>query len=174
MSRICDNTSVGIIDLRPGRLLQIERRKEPFGFAPPAGHVDDHGSYEDAARAEYYEEVGLIADHLELIYEGHHENCCRRPGGTFHDWKVYRAVGVKGLPVPNADEVKRVIWTTPDYLMTLMKRTEDRLAGKISDQEWQHKPGIEPVWYEIYTAINMTQELEGEPSPFRTPAYTLP
>jgi 8-oxo-dGTP pyrophosphatase MutT (NUDIX family) len=41
--------------------LLIERRQFPFGFAPPAGHVDDGETYIDAACRELQEEVGLEA-----------------------------------------------------------------------------------------------------------------
>ena len=61
MANQCDNTSVGMIVRNDkDELLLIERKNEPYGFAPPAGHVDDHGSFEDAARAELEEEVGSV------------------------------------------------------------------------------------------------------------------
>ncbi len=42
MPKICDNKVVGIIVLRDNKMLLIERKKFPFGFAPPAGHLDDN------------------------------------------------------------------------------------------------------------------------------------
>jgi len=46
----CDHTGVGIHVWRNGKLLLIERKKFPFGFAPPAGHVDGRQSFEVAAK----------------------------------------------------------------------------------------------------------------------------
>lgn len=76
----CDNTSVGMYVWKNEKLLLIERKKFPFGFAVPAGHVDKHGSFEDAARDEIQEEVGFEVTDLELITEGRKENVRRRFG----------------------------------------------------------------------------------------------
>ncbi len=42
MPKICDNKSVGIIVWRDNKVLLIERKKFHFGFALPAGHLDDN------------------------------------------------------------------------------------------------------------------------------------
>ena len=63
-----------------GELLLVERKLYPFGFAPPAGHVDDHGSFEKAAEDEIREEVGLTSGKLKLVAEGRKDNRCRRQG----------------------------------------------------------------------------------------------
>ena len=65
--KLCDNKSVGMIITRDENLLLIERRKPPFGFAPPAGHVDDKGSFENAAREEVQEEVGFIVTNIKSM-----------------------------------------------------------------------------------------------------------
>lgn len=85
----CDHTSVGMHVWRNGKLLLIERKKFPFGFAPPAGHMDDRPSFEEAARIELEEEVGLKVKNLKPIFEGRKNNPCRRKGGTWHYWKIY-------------------------------------------------------------------------------------
>src|SRR3546814_880586 len=90
----CDHTSVGMLVWRADKLLLVERRKPPFGYAPPAGHVDDHGSFEEAAHAELEEEVGLHIKSLELLAEGRKDNECRRENGTWHYWKVYKVSAV--------------------------------------------------------------------------------
>ena len=87
----CDNKSVGVIVRKEDKILLIERKKFPHGFACPAGHVDDHGSFEDAARDELREEVGLTIVGLKLLTETRKENKCRREGGDWHYWKVYEA-----------------------------------------------------------------------------------
>ena len=40
MVKKCDHTSVGMLVWKNKKILLIERKKAPFGFAPPAGHVD--------------------------------------------------------------------------------------------------------------------------------------
>ena len=63
---------------RDGKLLLIKRARPPYGFAPPAGHVDTHSSFEVAARKELKEEVGLDTESIKLIVEGRKDNPCRR------------------------------------------------------------------------------------------------
>ena len=77
----CDHTSVGVLIWKARKLLLIERKRPPYGLAPPAGHVDDHGSFENAAKIEAFEEVGLRVENLTLLGEGKKSNPCRRPNG---------------------------------------------------------------------------------------------
>jgi 8-oxo-dGTP pyrophosphatase MutT (NUDIX family) len=78
----CDNTSVGIlIQDDQGRLLVFNRATLPWGVAPPAGHIDDHGTPEQAATAEVHEEVGLQVEDLELVARRWRDNRCRRADG---------------------------------------------------------------------------------------------
>src|SRR5947207_2446167 len=97
---ICDHTSVGVLVRRGSDLLLIERKRPPYGFAPPAGHVDHRPTWEDAARAELCDEVGLSAGPLILIFEGRKNNHCRRTGGNWRYWKVYSATA-SGVLRPN-------------------------------------------------------------------------
>ena len=143
----CDNTSVGMFIWKDGKLLLIERKKFPFGFAIPAGHVDDHGSFEDAAKEEVEEEVGFEVTNLKLITEGRKENVCRRPGGTWHYWKLYETE-VQGDLKPSQDETKKAGWYTKDEIRELAKRTEKYNSGKISEDEWELSPGLEQNFYE--------------------------
>lgn len=143
----CDNTSVGMFIWKNGKLLLIERKKFPFGFAIPAGHVDDHGSFEDAAREEVKEEVGLEVTNLKLIIEGRRENVCRRPGGTWHYWKLYETE-VQGDLKPSQDETKKAGWYTKDEIRKLAERTEKYNSGEILDDNWKLSPGLEQNFYE--------------------------
>jgi 8-oxo-dGTP pyrophosphatase MutT (NUDIX family) len=69
--KVCDNTSVGvIITNESGEYLMFDRNTFPPGTAPAAGHIDDHGSAEDAARAEVHEELGLHVVSLEWVAGG--------------------------------------------------------------------------------------------------------
>ena len=61
MSAKCDHTSVGILVWKEEKLLLIERKNFPFGFAPPAGHLDGD-TYEEAAKRELLEETGYAGE----------------------------------------------------------------------------------------------------------------
>ncbi|MEU4234357.1 NUDIX hydrolase [Nonomuraea sp. NPDC026600] len=145
----CDNTSVGIlIHDDQGRLLVFNRATLPWGAAPPAGHIDDHGSPEQAATAEVSEEVGLTVDSLELIARRWRDNRCRRadgPQGVGHEWFIYRAE-VHGELAPSPRETRNARWLTAGELQVLSLRTALYAYGDITEAEWQHEPGIEPVW----------------------------
>lgn len=142
----CDHTSVGIHVWQDDRLLLIERRKFPFGFAPPAGHVDESPSFEAAAKKELEEKVGLQVKSLKLIHEGRKDNPCRREKGTWHYWKIYN-VEAEGETQRSLEETKQAGWYSRKEIESLAKRTEEYLFGEISEDEWRKSPGLEPVWY---------------------------
>jgi len=146
MAKQCDHKSVGILVWRDDKLLLIERKKFPFGFAPPAGHLDEDGDdFEKAAKRELLEEVGLEAKNIELVAEGKKENLCRREGGAWHYWKIYQ-VEAEGEIKRSEDETKQAGWYGKDEITQMAKRTEKYAAGEISEQEWQEAPGLEVVW----------------------------
>jgi ADP-ribose pyrophosphatase YjhB (NUDIX family) len=146
MTKICDHTSVGMFVWREDKLLLIERMKFPFGFATPAGHVDDDKTFEESAERELMEEVGLKAIKMEIIKEGRVENKCRREGGTWHYWKVYK-VEAEGEVKASPDETKQYGWYDREAMTKLGERTQDYLDGKITDAEWEKQPGLETVFY---------------------------
>lgn len=82
MPKVCDHKSVGMIVWKNEKLLVIERAKFPKGFAVPAGHVDEDKTFEDAARRELKEEVGLDIQKMKLVWEERIENPCGREGGA--------------------------------------------------------------------------------------------
>ncbi len=152
--KACDHTSVGILVWKDERLLLIERARFPPGFAVPAGHVDADLAYEDAARRELKEEVGLDAEDMELILEMRKENPCRREGGTWHNWKIYKALATGDI-VRSKDETKRAGWYARDQIKELADRTEKHLSKEISDEEFARNPGLEPVMYELFKELKM-------------------
>ncbi len=154
MSKICDHTSVGMLVEKEGKILFIERRNKPFGFAMPAGHVDGDVTYEIAAERELREEVGLIATKLELVAEGRKENPCKREGGTWHYWKVYK-VSVEGELERSQEETKKVFWASRDEIKKLALRTEEYRAGKISEEEWEKNPSLEPIRYDWFHELGI-------------------
>lgn len=150
----CDHTSVGILVWQEDKLLLIERKKFPFGFAPPAGHLDGDLDYEIAVKRELEEEVGLKAAKLNLIVGARKNNPCRRPGGTWHYWKIYQAT-VSGDLKPSPDETKQAGWYTKESLRALAERTKNYLTGKIPEEEWQQSPGLEAVWREWFKELQI-------------------
>ncbi|WP_406257203.1 NUDIX domain-containing protein [Streptomyces chartreusis] len=127
-----------------------DRATFPPGTAPAAGHIDNHGTAEDAARVEVDEELGLTVTSLTHITGGWRDNPCRRlPGARStrhrHEWTVYQAT-VTGELTPSAHETKNVRWIAPDALQELADRTVAYAQGRITDAEFEATPGIEPVW----------------------------
>ncbi len=146
-SKQCDHTTVGMLVWQNNKLLLIERRKPPFGFAPPAGHVDGDATCEESAERELREEVGLTAKNILLLTEGRKDNPCRREEGIWHYWKIYR-VEAEGEIKRSKDETKQANFYTGDELLLLAAKTKQYLRGDISEGEWRKSPGLEPVWYE--------------------------
>ena len=147
MTKKCDNKSVGMLVWREDSLLLIERKKPPFGFAPPAGHIDGYDSFEESAKRELKEEVGFETQNLKLLIEGRKENPCRREGGNWHYWKIYQIEAI-GEIKRSEDETKQAIFYKKDDLLLLASKTEKYLRGDIEQNDWEKSPGLEPVWYE--------------------------
>lgn len=147
MPKLCDNKSIGMLVWRGDKLLLIERKKPPFGFAPPAGHIDEDNSFETAAKRELKEEVGLETDSIELLIEGRKDNPCRREGGNWHYWKIYK-INANGKIKRSNDETKQANWFDNNQIEILAQKTKKYLAGDISEDEWIKNPGLEPVWLE--------------------------
>lgn len=150
----CDHTSVGVLVWKGASLLLIERKRPPFGFAPPAGHVDNDLSFEHAAVRELLEETGLLAVSLHLMLEQRKDNHCRRPGGTWHLWKVYRAAVVGDL-APNPDETSSIGWFSVDALHDLARQSAKLLAEDQGASGWHSNPGVEPVWCELLAQLGI-------------------
>ncbi len=147
MNKICDHKSVGMLVWRDGELLLIERAKFPFAFAPPAGHLDGNESFEEMAKIELFEEVGLVAKSLKLLGEGRKENPCRRIDGTWHFWQIFE-VEVEGELNRSLSETKQIGWFDVGEIKKLAERTEEYETGKISEDDWKKNPGLEKVWCE--------------------------
>lgn len=119
----CDHTSVGVIIRNPAdEILLLNRARFPWGYAPPAGHIDAHGSPAQAAIQEVYEEVGLVLPVTGLqrvISERSLANRCRRPGGDYHRWTVYTAHTTAVDLTPSSTETRGARWWSPEAVTTL-------------------------------------------------------
>src|SRR3989338_3995739 len=147
MTKKCDNKSVGMLVWKERSLLLIERKKPSLGFAPPAGHIDGDNSFEESAKRELKEEVGLETQNLKLLIEGRKENPCRREGASWHYCKIYQ-IEATGEIKRSEEETKRAIFYKKDDLLLLTSNTEKYLREDIKQDDWEKSPGLEPVWYE--------------------------
>ena len=160
----CNHTSVGIIVRRNDQLLLLERQKFPWGFAAPAGHVEDGEAYRDAAIRELREETGLHVVSLSLLHTEQVANQCRRPGGDCHAWEIYEAE-VTGELVRNLDEAKHLGWYSMAQVHEMAQMTCWYLDGIIAESVWQRTSGLEPVWFHFLThlAILSSEETPLDP-----------
>lgn len=158
MPYICDGNSVGVLIFDDhDRLLMITRAKPPAGIAPVAGHVKDENpefTHLDAAVAEVSEEVGLAVAREDLVqvYARWQPNRCgaQVPAPSRgHEWRVYRARSWSGKITAAEDEVRGTAWYEPAQVQELADRTIAYARGRVSEEEWQARPGLEPVWVDI-------------------------
>ena len=85
------HTSVGMIIEKEGKILMMDRKKFPLGWACPAGHKEEKENPSEAAIRETLEESGIEVEECEEIF---HEfvswNECD-VGEKGHDWFVFKA-----------------------------------------------------------------------------------
>jgi len=110
--------SVGVVIEREGKYLLLDRMQEPFGFAAPAGHIDEGETPAEALIREVKEETGLeVIKYDSAIEEFNATNACSR-GVTGHYWYVFY-VKADGEPKMNLEEMKSLGWYTKDQLKEL-------------------------------------------------------
>ncbi|MER6431690.1 NUDIX hydrolase [Streptomyces sp900105245] len=143
----CDHISVGVLIFSPSGLLVFDRMTPPAGVPPVAGHVNQHGGPEKAARNEVTEEVGLTVIHLHLLLNEWRPNHCRRTptGPVGHHWWIFQAEASGSLR-PSAREVRDPWWVHPDQLHEHALRTASYADGHLSREQSSGSPGIGPVW----------------------------
>ncbi len=147
-SKECDNKSVGVIvQDTVGNTLLLSRAKYPFGWAAPAGHIDDHGSPEQAAVNEVHEEVGIIlpiGGLIRVVDSRRIDNKCSRIGGDYHEWTVYKTVTETETITPSADETRGARWFSEFAINDLIARSELSISESTPGQYV-----IEPIWVEF-------------------------
>jgi 8-oxo-dGTP pyrophosphatase MutT (NUDIX family) len=154
----CDHAAVGVLISSPAGLLVFERVRPPAGIAPVAGHVDQHGGPEQAARAEVGEEVGLTVTSLLPLTTAWRPNRCRRPATdrVGHYWSVYRAE-VSGQIRPSAQEVRVPRWLHQDQLQQHALRTAAYAEGRLSEAQFAAEPGLEPMWVRFLHELELVR-----------------
>lgn len=105
--------SVGaIIKNDKNEILMLDRVNFPFGWACPAGHIDDNETPEAALKREVKEETRLTVKDYKLLfheYIGWNE-CKSRVKG--HDWYLYEA-RVSDDKFQMGVEAKEMRWVDP-------------------------------------------------------------
>lgn len=110
--------SAGAVVERDGKFLLIDRASPPFGFAAPAGHVDEEESPVEAVAREVREETGLAVVRSEVVGEGLVAwNVCSK-GVRGHYWYVFRC-DVEGELRRSERETKSAGWYARDVLKGL-------------------------------------------------------
>lgn len=153
----CDHKNVGVLIYRKdGRLLLVERTRKPYGWSPPAIHVDgDVENFKAAARRAVSEKVGLDAQKFILLLKRTCENKCVRRGGGWHNLRVFKAVGWRGKLKRSKTETRSAVWASEPKVRTLAGLIEEHLKGKISARAWRKNPGLEAVWYKIFKNLGI-------------------
>jgi len=111
----------GIIKNAIGEYLLIDRLKKPYGFACPAGHVDEGETSYTAIVREVEEETGLKPIKVKEIEIDECDNIPQEPcsrGVTNHIWMIYE-IEAEGELIFKADEVKSIGWYSIEEIKTL-------------------------------------------------------
>jgi 8-oxo-dGTP pyrophosphatase MutT (NUDIX family) len=110
--------SVGALIERGGQYLLIDRVHPPYGFAGPAGHVDEGEEPAETLVREIFEESGLTVQNHELVFEEELGwNYCGQ-GAQTHYWYLYKCDAV-GDVKHNTEETKSIGWYTIEQIKTL-------------------------------------------------------
>jgi len=123
INNIRTHFSVGAIIINDsGELLMIDRLNPPFGFACPAGHIDEDEDPLIAVIREVKEETGLtIISQKELSISDYRDDAPKEPcsrGVINHIWRLYE-IKVAGDFIVKHDEVKSIGWYSVDKVRLL-------------------------------------------------------
>jgi len=122
--------SIGCVIIKEGKVLLLERRKFPYKFTIPAGHLEKGEVPSKAVKREVKEETNLKIDDIEKLFSGEIEDPCRR-GADIHNWDLFYSSSFKGELETN-DEANGYRWVKLSDLdsMNLTKPTEEFLVNK--------------------------------------------
>ena len=113
----CPGKSVGGILRRKGEIYLIDRKFEPYGWACPAGHLEEGKTPEEMIEIEFGEEIGLGAKPSRLlISETIPWNNCWRSEGGGHEWHVFEMEDPGGDPIADPHEARGGGWFKPREL----------------------------------------------------------
>lgn len=130
------HTSVGaIIKNKEGKILMIDRAAFPYGWACPAGHMNQGETPEQALIREIKEEVNLDIKNPKLLFHQFIDwNKCVK-GIKGHDWYVYE-IG------DWSEEVERSKRETKDIGWFSVKEIRNLLASSLTSRSGE----LEEIW----------------------------
>jgi len=109
------HVSVGAVIVKSGKILLLNRRKYPFKYTIPAGHLEEGENPEKAIIREVKEETNLEISAPELKLEEKVEDPCRR-GADYHYWYLYTKTVEEPVEVSTNDEASDFRWVDPSEL----------------------------------------------------------
>jgi len=100
------------------KVLLINRRKYPFAYTIPAGHLEQDETPIEGARRELREETGLDLRELTLVkdYEAFYDPC--KGGADYHEWHLYKAEYSEG-ELKGDSESKKIAFFKPESIKEL-------------------------------------------------------
>lgn len=108
-----------IIKNEKNEILMLDRKNFPFGWACPAGHVEEDEEPEEAMKREVQEETGLNVKKYKLVVHEFLEwNECKR-GERGHDFFVYEVSGWGGEIHQNKLESNDLKWQSVSEIKNL-------------------------------------------------------
>ena len=118
--------AVVYVENKDGKIL-IQNRADGYLDHSSAGHVEPGESYEEAARRELHEELGI--KDVKLKYIGHSRTWEEKyPGAVVsHVFDIFSCVAEPGEL--QADEVKSTYWANPLKILEEMKEDKTKFCG---------------------------------------------
>jgi len=112
------HVSTGVLVTKGDEVLLINRRKYPFAYTIPAGHLEQDETPLDGAKRELKEETGLELNNLTLIkdYEAFYDPC--KGGADYHEWHLYKAEYQYGKLIRDS-EAKKIGFFKPTEIKEL-------------------------------------------------------
>ncbi|MFB6174417.1 MAG: NUDIX hydrolase [Candidatus Nanohalobium sp.] len=103
--------SVGALIVNDGELLLLKRRKYPYKYSIPAGHLEKDEDPDKAVGREVKEETGLETspEDYKQVFRGQINDPCRR-GCDVHDWNLYILELEERPETASNEEAERLEW----------------------------------------------------------------
>lgn len=103
--------SVGAIIINDGKVLLLKRRKYPYKYSIPAGHLEKGEDPDIAVTREVMEETKIEEDNkaFEQVFRGKIDDPCRR-GCDIHDWNLYSLEKNERPDTSSNEEAERLEW----------------------------------------------------------------
>jgi 8-oxo-dGTP pyrophosphatase MutT (NUDIX family) len=127
--------SIAAVVEKDGKVLLEHRRKFPFGYSIPAGHLEkaERDRTDEAIKREVKEETNLDVEVCEKLFELEHTGLCRR-GAEVHHYYLFKCSGSGKLE--KNDESHELVWVPvkelTKYNLTSSTRVLLEKAGYLS------------------------------------------